>query len=91
MNLGPEQLFRLVGVGLRNFHEPEEDQPQPVLSTNYAYTLRLDLLFGYWSSANNPYFSSIKSEIESAYNDRSNCEDGDRILIISVSTVAPSA
>jgi DNA polymerase-4 len=31
VNLSPGQLFRLVGVGLSNFREPEEEQPQPVL------------------------------------------------------------
>ena len=31
VQLRPEQLFRLVGVGLSNFHEPEDRGPQQVL------------------------------------------------------------
>jgi DNA polymerase-4 len=31
VNLGPERRFRLVGVGLSNFHEPAESPTQPVL------------------------------------------------------------
>jgi DNA polymerase-4 len=31
VNLGPRQRFRLVGVGLSNFHEPENAPPEPAL------------------------------------------------------------
>jgi DNA polymerase-4 len=31
ISLGPRQRFRLVGVGLSNFHEPENAYPQPEL------------------------------------------------------------
>ncbi|MBZ5506083.1 MAG: DNA polymerase IV [Acidobacteriia bacterium] len=31
VQLRPEQLFRLVGVGLSNFHEPEDQRPQQFL------------------------------------------------------------
>jgi DNA polymerase-4 len=31
VNLGSRQRFRLVGVGLSNFHEPEDAPPEPVL------------------------------------------------------------
>jgi DNA polymerase-4 len=31
VQLRPEQLFRLVGVGLSNFHEPEDRRPQQFL------------------------------------------------------------
>jgi DNA polymerase-4 len=31
VQLPPEQLFRLVGVGLSNFHEPEDRRPQQFL------------------------------------------------------------
>jgi len=31
VNLGPRKLFRLVGVGLTNFEEPEDKTAQPVL------------------------------------------------------------
>jgi DNA polymerase-4 len=31
VDLGSQQRFRLVGVGLRNFHEPEETSEQPAL------------------------------------------------------------
>lgn len=31
VNLGPEQRFRLVGVGLSNFRDAEETTPQPPL------------------------------------------------------------
>jgi DNA polymerase IV len=31
VGLGPQQRFRLVGVGLSNFREPEEPSAQPVL------------------------------------------------------------
>jgi DNA polymerase-4 len=31
IGLGPRQRFRLVGVGLSNFHEPENASSQPVL------------------------------------------------------------
>jgi DNA polymerase-4 len=31
VNLGPRQRFRLVGVGLSNFHEPKNAPHEPVL------------------------------------------------------------
>ena len=31
VNLGPRQLYRLVGVGLSNFNEPHQEQPEPEL------------------------------------------------------------
>ncbi len=31
VDLGPQQRYRLVGVGLSNFREPEETAPQPTL------------------------------------------------------------
>jgi hypothetical protein len=31
VTLGPQQRYRLVGVGLSNFREPEQIDPQPVL------------------------------------------------------------
>ena len=35
VQLGPKQLFRLVGVGLSNFHEPEDRGPQQFLFAAY--------------------------------------------------------
>jgi DNA polymerase-4 len=31
VDLGPQQRYRLVGVGLSNFHEPDDPTAQPVL------------------------------------------------------------
>jgi DNA polymerase-4 len=31
VDLGPQQRYRLVGVGLSNFHEPADTEAQPVL------------------------------------------------------------
>jgi len=33
VGLSPQQLFRLVGVGLSNFHDPEDASAQPALFT----------------------------------------------------------
>ena len=31
VDLGPSQRFRLIGVGLHNFHDPEDAPAQPIL------------------------------------------------------------
>jgi len=31
VDLGPLQRFRLIGVGLHNFHDPESAPAQPIL------------------------------------------------------------
>ena len=36
VNLGPQQRFRLVGVGLSNFREPEEPSAQATLFDSYG-------------------------------------------------------